>query len=132
MLRGSLFAGPLLIAWSLFASLTSAITLSSTILVFARDTASGFSATSGLNAHGIPYELVVVPETGITLPTLSSSSTNGNYGGIIVLSEVSYGYPTGWASALTAPQWQQLYDYQTEFGVRMVRLDVYPGSEFGT
>lgn len=48
-----------------------------------------------------------------------------------MLGEVSYDMPTGWGSALTAAQWQQLYDYQTGFGVRMVRLDVYPGSDFG-
>ena len=122
-----------LLAAVFLASLTAAQnTVSNTILVFARDSASGYSATSGLNAYGIPYQLILVPQAGITLPTLNSSNTNGNYGGIIVLSEVAYSYPTGWASALTAAQWQQLYSYQTSFGVRMVRLDVYPTSEFGT
>jgi hypothetical protein len=96
------------------------------------DAETGYSATSGLNAYGIPYELVAVPQAGITLPVLNSSTTSGNYGGIIVLSEVSYDYSTGYASALTDDQWQDLYDYQTSFGVRMVRLDVYPDSDFGT
>lgn len=105
--------------------------MSSKVLVLARDTTSGYSGTSGLNAYGIPYELLVVPQEGTTLPVLNSS-TVGNYGGIIVLSELSYDYTTGWASALTTVQWQALYDYQTAFGVRMVRLDVYPGSAFGT
>jgi hypothetical protein len=107
-------------------------TVSNTILVFARDSASGYSATSGLNAYGIPYQLVLVPQAGITLPTLNSSPTNGNYGGILVLSEVAYNYNNLWASAITTEQWQQLYSYQTAFGVRMVRLDVYPTAEFGT
>jgi hypothetical protein len=99
--------------------------------VFSRDTASAYSATSGLNGYGIPYQAIIVPSTGITLPTLNSSATDANYGGIIILSELSYSYSTGWASALTATQWQQLYDYQTAFGVRMVRLDVYPTPDFG-
>src|SRR5262249_6687170 len=94
--------------------------------------ASGYSATSGLKAYGIPYELVLVPQAGITLPTFSSSNTNGNYGGIIVLGEVGYSYSTGWSSALTAAQWHQLYSYQTSFGVRMVRLDVFATADFGT
>lgn len=77
-------------------------------------------------------KLVIVPQAGITLPTLNSTATSGNYGGFIVLSEVAYSYTAGWASALTAAQWASLYAYQTSFGVRMVRLDVFPGAEFGT
>ncbi|QDS77798.1 hypothetical protein FKW77_005623 [Venturia effusa] len=108
------------------------ITVSGNILVFARDSASAYSATSGLSGHGIPFELILVPSSGIALPVLNSTATNGNYGGIIVLGEVSYEGPAGFASALTAAQWQQMFDYQTAFGVRMVRLDVFPGPNFGS
>ncbi|KAG4438152.1 hypothetical protein IFR05_006363 [Cadophora sp. M221] len=124
---------PLLIACSLLAtliSLASAKTVSSTILVFARNAAEATSGTSGLKAYGIPFQLILVPSGGITLPTLNSA-TVGNYGGIIVMSEVAYEYSTGWASGITATQWQTLYTYQTSFGVRMARLDVYPGPDFG-
>lgn len=124
---------PLLIACSLLAtliSLASAKTVSSTILVFARNAAEATSGTSGLKAYGIPYQLILVPSGGITLPTLNTA-TVGNYGGIIVMSEVAYEYSTGWASGITATQWQTLYNYQTSFGVRMARLDVYPGPDFG-
>lgn len=79
-----------------------------------------------------PKKLVIVPQAGITLPTLNSSTTAGNYGGFIILSDVAYSYTAGWASAFTTAQWNSLYAYQTSFGVRMVRLDVYPGSDFGT
>ncbi|KAJ9646456.1 hypothetical protein H2201_001415 [Coniosporium apollinis] len=80
----------------------------------------------------MPFQVVEVPSTGATLPQLSSSATAGNYGAIVVLSEVSYQYPNGFFSALTTEQWNALYAYQTAFGVRMVRLDVYPGPDFGT
>jgi hypothetical protein len=114
-------------------SVAAETTVRSTVLVFARDAWSGNSATSGLKGYGIPFELVVVPSTGVTIPTLNSSATSGNYGGIIVLSELAYDLgAAGWGSALTTTQWQQLYAYQTSFGVRMVRLDVYPGPDFGT
>jgi hypothetical protein len=108
-------------------------TVKSTVLIFARDTASAYSAWSGLNGYGIPYQVVIVPQTGVTLPALSSSSTAGNYGAIVVLSEVSYNYggTLGFQSALTAAQWTTLYQYQVSFGVRMVRLDVFPGPDFG-
>ncbi|KAK3395084.1 hypothetical protein B0H63DRAFT_556175 [Podospora didyma] len=110
---------------------SAAISVSNTILVLARDAAAATSATSGLQGYGIPYKVAIVPESGITLPSLSASVTQGNYGGIIIMSEVAYPYPAGWGSALTAAQWQTLYDYQTSFGVRMVRLDSFPSTEFG-
>ena len=112
-------------------STTGNATVPNTVLVFARDSTSAYSATSGLNAYGIPYELVVVPQAGVTLPVLNSSSTVGRYGSILVLSEVSYGYANGWYSALTTDQWNQLYAYQIAFGARMVRLDAFPSSDFG-
>lgn len=110
----------------------SQTTVNATILVLARDLASSYSATSGLAGYGIPYQLQLVPQAGITLPVLNSSATVGNFGGIIILSEVSYNYGNdSWASALTAAQAQQLYSYQSAFGVRMVRIDVYPGPDYG-
>lgn len=116
-------------ATTLLASAAAAAnTVANTMLVFARDSTSAYSATSGFNAYGIPYQLMLVPQSGITLPVLNSSTTQGNYGGIVVLSEVSYSYNGSWESAITTAQWQQLYNYQAAFGVRMVRLDVYPGA----
>ncbi|KAH7383568.1 hypothetical protein BKA64DRAFT_161550 [Cadophora sp. MPI-SDFR-AT-0126] len=105
----------------------------STILIFARDAASAYSATSGLNGYAIPYQVVTVPKTGVTLPQLNSSSTSGNYGAIVILSEVSYDYggTLGFQSALTAAQLATLYQYQVSFGARMVRIDVFPGPAYG-
>jgi hypothetical protein len=101
--------------------------------VLARDSASAYSGTSGLNGYGIPYEVVLVPQTGVTLPVLNSSTTVGNYGGILLLSEVSYdfGGTIGFASAISTAQFQDIYAYQLAFGVRMVRIDVFPTPDFG-
>jgi hypothetical protein len=126
------FFSPLVLLFAIFLPFASAaVTVSNTILVFAKDTTSAYSVTSGLTGYGIPYQLVIVPQAGITLPTLNSSTTSGNYGGILMLSEVAYSYSTGWASALTAAQLTQLFTYQTTFGVRMVRLDAFPSADFG-
>jgi len=109
-------------------------TVQSTVLIFARDAVSAYSAFSGLNAYGIPYSLVVVPQAGITLPALNSSATAGNYGAIVILSEVSYDYggTLGYQSALSATQLAQIYAYQAAFGVRLVRLDSFPSPDSGT
>jgi len=108
-------------------------TVSSTILVLARDDNSAlYGATYGLQGYGIPYQVLTVPQSGITsLPLLNASATNGNYGGIVVVSDVAYNYGDQYYSALTRVQWNQLWSYQTQFGVRMVRLDVFPSSDFG-
>jgi hypothetical protein len=84
------------------AVVTTSTTIQSTVLIFARDSVSAYSAFSGLNAYGIPYQVVVVPQAGITLPVLNSSATAGNYGAIVILSEVSYDYggTLGYQSAL--------------------------------
>lgn len=110
---------------------TAAVSVSNTILVFARDSASATVATLGLQGYGIPYQTVIVPQSGVALPTLNTSTTSGSYGGILVLSEVAYQYSTGFLSALTTSQWNTMFAYQQAFGVRMVRLDVYPTADMG-
>jgi hypothetical protein len=115
----------------------AAVTVSNTkntVLILVRDADSSYSAFSGLNGYGIPYELLIVPAAGTKLPVLNSSATVGNYGAIVVMSEVSYtnSKSGSFQSALSAAQWATLYQYQVSFGVRMVRLDALPGTEFGT
>jgi hypothetical protein len=108
-------------------------TVSSNVLIIARDATSAENgAAAGLRGYGIPYEILTVPQAGVTnLPLLNSSATNANYGGIVIISEVGYNYDTSYYSALTRKQWNDLYAYQSSFGVRMVRLDVFPTSDFG-
>lgn len=110
---------------------TSDLTVDGTILVLGRTSADAEMAAAGLKGYGIAYEAVAVPQAGIELPSLNSSSDHGNYGGVVLLSEVSYEFEDGWRSAITGEQFQALFKYQVDFGVRMVRLDVYPSSEFG-
>jgi len=101
-------------------------------LILAIDSTSAYTCTSGLQGYGIPFQSIIVPKTGFSLPQLNSTATKGNYGGIIVYAQVAYDYGNGnWSSALTAAQWQQLYDYQTAFNVRMTQLNIYPGPLFG-
>ena len=123
----SLAAGAAL-ATTFLASVQAATTVQSTILVLAPtdDVESSYSATSGFDAYGIPYDLVQIPSGGATLPALNSSTTQGNYGGILILSDVSYDYNGDYQSAITTDQYNTLWAYQLAFNVRMVRLDAYP------
>ncbi|KAL4926989.1 putative extracellular serine-rich protein [Aspergillus undulatus] len=106
-------------------------TLAANILVIARDDTQASVASSGLNGYGIPFTTLLVPQAGVELPTLNTSS-GGNFGGIVVAGEVSYDYGSdSWRSALTDDQWNQLYAYQLAYGVRMVQYDVFPGPKFG-
>ncbi|KAJ5707544.1 hypothetical protein N7488_007345 [Penicillium malachiteum] len=112
-------------------SVTSAATIAANVLVIVRDSSSANVASFGLNGYGIPYTTLIVPQDGADLPELESDS-GGNFGGIVVASGISYEYDSGWASGLTTDQWNQLYAYQLEYGVRMVQYDVYPGPDYGT
>src|SRR5690242_9517896 len=91
---------------ALLPAATLAVTVQNTILVIARDAFSATAGTWGLQGYGIPYQTLLVPSGGAALPVLNSSSTSGNFGGIVVVSEVSYQYTAGFLSALTAAQWQ--------------------------
>ncbi|RSL61026.1 hypothetical protein CEP54_006446 [Fusarium duplospermum] len=107
-------------------------TVDSTILIFAKDEYAASSAGWGFEGYGIPFEKVLVPQTGFELPTLNSSSSKGNYGGIVVVDSVSYEYSDGWRSAISTEQWEKIYEYQINFKVRLVRINEYPGPNFGT
>ena len=110
---------------------TSGATVGSTVLILIREDDNAYSVTSGLDAYGIPYDLVRVPKTGFELPALNTSS-HGNFGGIISLSELAYDYDGNWHSGITADQYNVIYAYQIAFGVRFVRIDAYPQPAFGT
>lgn len=104
----------------------SAKTVSSTVLVFARDAAESTSATSGLLAYQIPHRLVIVPSSGITLPTLNSSAAVGNYGGIIIMGDVAYDYggSVGYTSALVCLEW----GYSSPLSCHFRKSDLRPCS----
>jgi hypothetical protein len=133
-LRSGIF---LLSFWilSLFSTFVIATSTKSTLLVIARDAVEAEWAHYGLQGYSIQYRVLTVPQSGVTLPQLNSSATQGNFGGFVIVADVPYQYqsPTGdvLRSGLTDPQWEQMFAYQRAFKVRMVRLAVYPGPNFG-
>lgn len=110
----------------------TSVNVNSTVLIVARDSFDVASVSPGLDGYGIPWQQVLIPQAGAPLPTLNSSMTQANYGSIILIGSISYDYNGTYNSALTTAQWDQLYAYQTSFKVRMVRINEYPGPNFGT
>lgn len=105
--------------------------LGNTILVLATNSYYVDTVTGGLEGYGIPWDGIVIPKAGLALPELNSTAQIGNYGGIVIVGEVGYKYTDGWYSALSSEQFEMIYEYQRQFGIRMVRLNVYPLPEFG-
>ncbi|KAK6509254.1 hypothetical protein TWF481_004012 [Arthrobotrys musiformis] len=109
-----------------------AVKIRNTVLVVSPDKPHADTITDTMDGYGIPYEVLIVPQGGTSLPRLNETSGDGNYGLFVILSQVSYNYGDEWRSALTQSQWNSMYDYQTVYGVRMIHVDAYPGSQFGT
>lgn len=105
--------------------------INNSVLILARDNDGANSAAAGLVAYGIPFEKVVIPKEGATLPDLNTTATEGKYSGIIIIDAVSYQYDDGWRSAITTDQWNTIWGYQSNFRVRMVRINEFPGPAFG-
>ncbi|KAF1966744.1 hypothetical protein BU23DRAFT_584283 [Bimuria novae-zelandiae CBS 107.79] len=109
-----------LVAATLLPRANAAITVDSTVLVLARDK----------NAI-LPGTLIVdlsLPAAGF--PQLNSTLDAGNFGGIVTVSAREYKNGDDWKIALSDKQWQELYRYQESFGVRLVRLNAWPSSDY--
>jgi len=120
--------------FSIFSSIVSATSVYQTALVFAVSTDDANSATTILQGYGAPFDLIMVPQEGIALPTLETMTACnepvGLYGMIIIISQVAYDYggDIGFASALNDTQFDTLYAYQVKYGVRMVQLNQFPSA----
>ena len=71
------FSWGVLLVSMLIANVQAALSVTSTVLIFARDSTSAFYAYSGLQGYAIPYEVVVVPQAGVKLPALNTSARKG-------------------------------------------------------
>lgn len=108
-------------------SLSQALFFNSTALVIGADDSTLNDGWYLLDGYGIAFELLQVPQSGVSLPALETGG-NGNYGLFVINAGVQY----AGKSALTTDQWNMLYAYQIKYGVRMVQIDVIPSDDFGT
>lgn len=119
-------------AATLLRTTLAAVTVNSTLLILARDAASAPSGTNVLQGYGIPYQVVDLSSGGAALPQLNATADAGNFGGIVAVSARGYANGDDWGTALSEKQWRDIYAYQEAFGVRLVRLNAWPGEkEYG-
>ena len=115
------------------AEASDTVTVKSIVLVIAAEPSKADCGSAGLLAYGIPHQKLILPKDGLDLVSLNDTATLGNYGAILVMSDAQYLAADGrYPSALSSDQWATLYAYQANFGVRMVRIDVWPTeADFG-
>lgn len=70
-------------------NLLASTTVKATVLVIARNNDEARSVTSGLNGYGVPFQVLLVPQAGVALPTLSNTA-GGLFGSIVALSGLAY------------------------------------------
>jgi hypothetical protein len=109
---------------------TAAVTVNSTLLVLARDYNATVGGTVVLQGYGIPYQVVDL-SSAAGLPQLNSTPDKGNFGGIVTVSAREYKNGDDWKTALSDKQWQDMYRYQEAFGIRLVRLNAWPSTDYG-
>ncbi|MDO8456043.1 MAG: hypothetical protein Q7T07_03920 [Burkholderiaceae bacterium] len=119
------------VLWPLSAKAETPTSIDMKLLVIsAEGTEPVFSGiTSILNQIGVPYDTLIARQTTLTPQTLSDGLGAGRYQGILLTTgNLAYEASPGvYESALTAAQWQTLWQYQADFRVRQVTLYTYPG-----
>ncbi|KAK6523660.1 hypothetical protein TWF281_001636 [Arthrobotrys megalospora] len=96
------------------------------VLILATDD-SGKAAAGTLNGYGIPYDSIVMSDSGYTLPSLTNSDGSCKYGIIVAFRQLYSSNSKGaWVSFIGSDQWQKIYDYQVSCGVRLIHLGAVP------
>ncbi|KAK6501422.1 hypothetical protein TWF481_009261 [Arthrobotrys musiformis] len=103
------------------------------VLILAPDASTAALTEQPLDGYGMAWDTFIVPKEGIDLPALTVNNSDGTvtckYNIIAMHSQLSYDYgDSGWRSALTTDQMNQIYAYQVSCGVRMVHFNIWPGS----
>ncbi len=88
-----------------------------------------------LDFIGTPYTVYTATQTpgGLTADKLASSSHSFFSGVILTTGSLGYSPDGGatWASALTAAEWQALWQWEADFGIRQLNWYVYPTPDYG-
>ncbi len=114
---------------------TSGVSMEARILVLSADGAeAGLPAIrQTLEYLGTPYTVWIGRDRpGQLTPDHLSSGTHAHYQGVILATgTLGYDDNGNWVSALTAAEWQNLWNFEAAFGVRQVSWYTYPTPDFG-
>ncbi|WP_421381633.1 hypothetical protein ACOJQI_20630 [Bacillus salacetis] len=102
------------------------------LLIAATEEEPSYSAAvDSLKRIGIPYKTLIASKEELTPQLLvPDGSSTGNFQGVL-LTTGNLGYqssPGVWESAFTYEEWQTLWNYEAQYGVRQAVLYTYPGS----
>jgi len=114
---------------------TSAQTIKLRLLVISADgnEADLPAIKQALDFLGTPYDVYIASATpgGLTQSRLANG-TLANYQGVILATgSLGYQSPSGWASALSAQEWNNLWSYSSTFCTRILSWYTYPTPDYG-
>lgn len=82
-----------------------------------------------LDQVGVPYETLIGSQETLTWERLVDADGIGRFQGVLLTSNnLSYFDGMAWQSAFDADEWNTLWSYEREYGVRQVSLYTYPSS----
>jgi hypothetical protein len=83
-----------------------------------------------LKQIGIPFDVLLATTTSLAPEMLSDGANQGYYQGVILITgNLAFLNPQTqqWESAFSQQEWQWLWQYEAQFGVRQVTSFTYPG-----
>lgn len=100
------------------------------LLVGASEDDVGLAAwESALDQVGIPYETVIGSSEALSWDRLVDANGDGRFQGVLLTSNnLSYFDGMSWQSAFDPGEWNLLWQYERDYGVRQVSLYTYPSS----
>ena len=87
-----------------------------------------------LNNVGVPYDVLLASEEELTLDKLVMSNGTGRYQGVFLADNALSYSPDGgatWLSYFDASEWNLLWQYERDFGVRQVTMYAFPQAADG-
>lgn len=78
---------------------------------------------------GTPCDSLIASTTPLTSDTLIAANGEGRYQGIFLTdNQLAYAVGSSYQSAFDATEWNLLWEYARDYGVRQVSLYTYPGT----
>lgn len=118
-----------------FQSSSSAVTVEAKVLIISADgTESDLPAIKqAFELVGMPYKVWIAAQDPqpLTLDRLANGTYAFYSGVVLTTGSLAYDSGTGWVSALSSEEWQNLWNFEAMFGVRQVTWYTYPTPDYG-
>ena len=82
-----------------------------------------------LKQLGTPFEVLIAKDEPLTAETLVAADGTGRFQGVLLATNsLAFNNNGIWMSAFDADEWNLLWQYERDYGVRQVALYAYPGT----